>query len=476
MLNKFRNFSTSKLAGVFVFIIAIPFVFWGMGGVFSSGNTNNIAKINNYSISTKDFIDYINEERITNEYIQENINNNVLEELLTELISSTLVDLEIKNLNISISEKNLAAMIKTSKNFHDEKKKFSRIKYEKFLLENNLTAVSFENKFKNNVLKKELFKYISGGIKVPYFMTNNAFKNENKLITLSYVNLENFYKKKENFSNIEIENYISENEEKLKKEFIDFKYVKITPENLVDESEYTDNFFSKIDDIENQLLNGFNIEQIANNFNLKLNDINNFTDNDDNKDLILKEIYNKRNENKIQMIEKNEYFLLYEINNLLRILPKKTDMRLIETVKNELFKKNKNIFSSDLLYKIQNKNFSNSDFNELVKNDEFIKLAYLENVNDDRLFTNDSMKLIYSLPKNSFLLVTDETKNIYLARIDETYEKDILKDKKDFSFYSDKANNIIKDNLYTSYNYLMNNKYKINVNQKTIGRVKNYFQ
>ena len=154
----------------------------------------------------------------------------------------------------------------------------------------------------------------------------------------------------------------------------------------------------------------------------------------------------------------------------------KHGMKAIETVNNELFKKNKNIFSSDLLYKIQNKNFSNSDFNELVKNDKFIKLAYLENVNDDRLFTNNSMKLIYSLPKNSFLLVTDETKNIYLARIDETYEKDILKDKKDFSFYSDKANNIIKDNLYTSYNYLMNNKYKINVNQKTIDRVKNYFQ
>ena len=307
-------------------------------------------------------------------------------------------------------------------------------------------------------------------------MTNNAFKNENKLITLSYVNLDNFYKKKENFSNIEIENYISENEEKLKKEFIDFKYVKITPENLVDESEYTDNFFSKIDDIENQLLNGFNIEQIANNFNLKLNDINNFTDNDDNKDLILKEIYNKRNENKIQMIEKNEYFLLYEINNLLRILPKKTDMRLIETVKNELFKKNKNIFSSDLLYKIQNKNFSNNDFNELVNNDEFIKLAYLENVNDNQLFTSDSMKLIYSLPKSSFLLVADETKNIYLAKIDEIYEKDILKGKKEFLSYKNKANNIVKDNLYSSYNYLINNKYKININQRTLDRVKNYFQ
>ena len=476
MLSKLRNFSRSKLAAVFVFIIAIPFVFWGMGGVFSSGNTNSIAKINNYNVSTKDFIEFINESQINNEYIQKNINNNILEEILTELLSSRLVDLEVKNLNILISEKNLAAMLKTGKNFQDEQKKFSRIKYEKFLLENNLTAVSFENKFKNNFLKKELFKYISGGIKAPYFMTNNAFKNENKLITLSYVNLDNFYKKKENFTNIEIEKYISENEEKLKKEFIDFKYVKITPQNLVEETEYTNNFFSKIDDIENQLLNGLNIEQIAKNFNLKLNYIDNFTDNDDNKDLILKEIYNKRNEDKIQIIEKNEYFLLYEINNLLKNLPKKTDLKFIETVRNELFKKNKNVFSSDLLYKIQNKSFSPSDFNELVKNDEFVKLAYLEDVNDDQLFTNDSMKLIYSLPKNSFLLITDETKNIYLARIDEAYEKDILKGKKDFSFYSDKANNIIKDNLYSSYNYLMNNKYKINVNQKTLDRVKNYFQ
>ena len=45
MLNKLRNFSKGKLAGVLVGIIIIPFVFWGMGSVFSGGNTNSIAKI-----------------------------------------------------------------------------------------------------------------------------------------------------------------------------------------------------------------------------------------------------------------------------------------------------------------------------------------------------------------------------------------------------------------------------------------------
>ena len=47
MLGKLRNFSKSKFAGLLIAIIIIPFVFWGMGNVFSGGNTNSVAKINN---------------------------------------------------------------------------------------------------------------------------------------------------------------------------------------------------------------------------------------------------------------------------------------------------------------------------------------------------------------------------------------------------------------------------------------------
>ena len=60
MLNKLRNFSKSRLSSVLVFIIIIPFVMWGMGGVFNSGNTNILAKINNENVSTEELIDYIN--------------------------------------------------------------------------------------------------------------------------------------------------------------------------------------------------------------------------------------------------------------------------------------------------------------------------------------------------------------------------------------------------------------------------------
>ena len=62
MLNNIRSFSKTIFAKILLVIIIIPFVFWGMGGLFSSGNSNNIAKVNNENITTKDFIDYIQED------------------------------------------------------------------------------------------------------------------------------------------------------------------------------------------------------------------------------------------------------------------------------------------------------------------------------------------------------------------------------------------------------------------------------
>ena len=78
MIGSFRNFAKTKFAGLLVFIMIIPFVFWGMGSMFSSGNTNTIAKINNTNISTQEFIDYINSSNIPQESIRENLDNNII--------------------------------------------------------------------------------------------------------------------------------------------------------------------------------------------------------------------------------------------------------------------------------------------------------------------------------------------------------------------------------------------------------------
>ena len=133
MLNSFRNFSKSFWAKILLVIIIIPFVFWGMGSVFRGGGSNTVAKINNYNISTKNFMDHINSLNLNHEAIRKNINNSIIEQLLSDLINKTILSKESKDLNIVISDKALSEIIKKDKNFIDKNNQFSRTKYEKFL-------------------------------------------------------------------------------------------------------------------------------------------------------------------------------------------------------------------------------------------------------------------------------------------------------------------------------------------------------
>jgi len=106
MINPFRNFTNKKLTGLLlIIVIIIAFGFGGFGGGFNIGNQNNIAKINNTNISTQDFMDYLNNSGLSQEVIKENVDKNILEELLSSLVSTTLLDLEIQDLNLEISEK-----------------------------------------------------------------------------------------------------------------------------------------------------------------------------------------------------------------------------------------------------------------------------------------------------------------------------------------------------------------------------------
>ena len=73
-----------------IFVIIIAFGFGGFGGGFSTGNQNNIAKINNTNISTQDFMDYLNQSGLHQQVIRENLDKNIIEELLSGFSFTTL--------------------------------------------------------------------------------------------------------------------------------------------------------------------------------------------------------------------------------------------------------------------------------------------------------------------------------------------------------------------------------------------------
>ena len=470
MIGSFRNFAKTKLAGLLVFIMIIPFVFWGMGSMFSTGNTNNIAKINDTNISTEDFITYINNSNIPNQTIRENISKNIIEDMLSALVSTTLLDLEIKDFNILVTENTLLNKIKTNKNFLDENGKFKRIKYEKFLLEKNQSAPVFEAKLKSRELQKNLFDYVGAGTVSPKFLTKKLFEEENKKLEINFFNLKDFYKKKNKISDLEIKDFLNENEEQLKVTYLDFEYAIINPQNLVGVNEFNQLFFDKIDEIEIDISNNKDLKSITNKYNIKPISVKNFRYSENNNE-IERKIFELKNI-KFDIFENEDDYILYKIDNSEDRAPDMNDIELRAEVLELIYQKNKYDYNLELLKKIDAKNFNSKEFSEMGNGK--IENLTLSSIKDNKKFEINSVELLYSLPVNSFTLINDEEKNIYIANIKSVINQKL--DDLNYKEYENKQNSNNRNSILKSYDLLLNKKYDVVLNNKTIERVKNFFK
>ena len=422
MISSFRNFAKTKFAGLLVFLMIIPFVFWGMGSMFSSGNTNNIAKINKTNISTQEFIDYLNTSNISQQIIKENLDNNIIQELLSGLISTTLLELEIKDFKILLSENTLLKRIKENKNFINENGVFQRTKYEKFLIENNITAATFELRLKERELQKHLFDFIGAGTISPKFLISRNYEEENRKLELDFINLDKYYLNEDEIKNKDLVDFIEEHKDQLKIEYLDFKYSIINPENLIGVNEFNQAFFDKIDKIESDISNGVEYETLENDFSLKTIVVNNFR-NSEKSNQIEKKIYEARNNN-IDIFESGDDFIIYSIENITERKPDINDAQTKKEIIKLVSQKNKFDYNKQLLEQIRDKKFNNNDFLKLGNNN--IKTITLNSIKDNKTFDIKSVEMLYSLPINTFTLINDENDKIYLTKV-KNFKKNIYR-------------------------------------------------
>ena len=469
MIGSFRNFSKSKFAGVLVFIMIIPFVFWGMGGMFSSGNTNNIAKINDTNISTEDFLSHVNTLEISPDYIRKNLDKNVIEELLSTLITSEILNLEVKSFNIALSENSLLKKIKSNKRFLDENGIFQRVKYEKFLLENNIAAPVYETRLRDSVTQKNLFDYIGSGTITPKFLAKKFYQEQNRKIELEFINLNNFYLQKDQITQSDVDQFLRQNEDTLKVDYIDFSYAKINPKNLVGVDEYNQAFFDSIDQIEIDISNEVDFTDIVQKFNIKSTNVSNFKFSE-NANEIEKKIFDLR-QNSFDIIETENEYILYKVDQIDQRSPDTKDVETKNEILELIFQQKRFDYNKDLLSKIRNNNFSDIEFSKMSK--ENFETITLNSIKDVEKFDSNSVKLLYSLPEKSFALVY-ENDNIYLAKIRKFINVQFNSNNYKDIIYEQKIET--KQRLLKSYDVLLNDKYKVTLNKKTIQRVKNYFQ
>ena len=471
MIGSFRNFAKTKFAGILVFIMIIPFVFWGMGSMFSSGNTNSIVKINESNVSTEEFIDYLNNSGIPQKTIRENLNNNIIEELLSGLVSTKILDLEIREYDLIISKETLLKMIKKNKNFIDDQGNFQRLKYEKFLLENNQSAPQFELRLKNRELQKNLFSFVGAGTVSPKFLVKKLYEEENKKLEIDFINLDKFYKKKSDFTDNDLKKFLEENKENLKVDYLDFEYSIINPKNLIGVDEFNQSFFDKIDQIEIDISNEVPFNSIVSNLNLKSTKVKDFLFSSD-KNEVEKKIFELKGTD-FDIFELGDDYVLYKIQKNESREPDITNNQTKEEILDLIFQKNKFDYNTNLIEKIKNNEFNDNEFIQMGQQN--IKTAKLNSIRDNKKFDINAVKILYSLPINSFTLINDEKENIYLAKVKD-YQVELIDNNDEIIDYTNKQNSNLKNNMLKSYDLYLNSRYNVTLNQKTIERVKNFFQ
>ncbi len=317
-----------------------------------------------------------------------------------------------------------------------------------------------------------MFDYIGAGTIAPKFMVERLYEEENKKLEIEYINLENSYKQEKDISEKDLKNFIKENKDQIKIEYADFKYAILNPQNLLGIDDFNQAFFDKIDQIEIDISNDVQFENIVSKFNISSIKVTNFKFSSEKKD-IEKKIFELKN-TKIDIFEYGDDYIIYNIDNIEERTPDLKDIQTKKEIKELVKQKSKFEYNQKLLNKIRNQEFNENDFLNIGMDQ--IKKEKINSIKDNKKFEINAVKLMYSLPINSYTLINDDKNNIYLAKIVNFINENFDGTNKNFNEYLTKEKSNNRNIMLQSYDKFLSNKYNIEINQKTIERVKNFFQ
>ena len=476
MLNSIKKYSKTFFFKVLVGIIILPFLFWGMGDVFSGGSQNVVAKIDSEKVSTRDFVNYLNVLNLNEQERKDLPKTDLIDQILSDYIGKKVLLLELDDLNVTLGDKSLKEIIINDKTFFKDNK-FSRTEYEKFLITNSLSAPLFETNMAEQEKKRQLLSYLSGGIEIPNFLVQYEFNTENQTKKIEFINLKKFYDKP--ISSKKIQEIYNRNKEFYTETFKDFEYAELKPLNIIGENDYNENFFNKINEIENKILDGVEFDQIAKSYNLstKVTGLINKENKSKIDKKLVQALLKLKDENIVEFVNLEKKYYMVQLTKVSEIQKDKDDKKVIESIKTQINIENKINENRKLAKDITNKKFTRSQMDIFAKdNDLKIESITLTKLKGNEIFSPGVIKRIFETDDKSINLITDNMlKDNFIIYSKETKLPKIKKQSQDYDSFKLKAKFRLANNIYNIYDLSLNRKYNVEINNKTLNRIKNSF-
>ncbi len=483
MLTSIGKLSKSFILKIFVGIIILPFVFWGMGDVFRGGNQNVIASVDSEKISTKEFVDYLRRLNLNEKQIKDLPKTDLVEKILSEYIGKKVMALEIKELGISINDNSLRKIIKNDKSFFKDEK-FSRTEYEKFLLKSQVSAPMFEANIVEQEKRRQFLSSLSGGIVIPEILVKKEYRKENQIKTIQYIDLEQYHSKNRPTEKSKRELY-DRNKNIFFTEFKSISFAEITPEKISGKKDYDETFFNQLDIIENNVLDGQSFNEAAQNSNLTVVSIkkvnSNKEDQSKNKvdiqDDLFEKIYNLKRIKSPEVINLNDKYYLVEVSSIDKKNKPFEDTEVQQALNAQLNFKKKIENNTSIIKDISMGALDKEKFIQFASTNKLeIKNYKIKGLKQNEIFSEGVIKRIFLTKDNEIDLITNNTlTKSFLVLVITTDYKDLNKNSNEYEQYEAKARLNLINKIYQSHDNNLNEKYKVEFNQRTIERVKNSF-
>ena len=465
-----KSLTKKILISIITGLIIIVFGAWGMGALFSTGNRNIVAEIENKKIYIKD---YMNEARsYVNQNRKSELNDRDHGIILNNLISEKIYEKFLEDLNLVINDQALANYIKNEQKFKNDNGVFSRTKYEKYILTNNINISSLENYYKKELIKKITVEVFINGITDTDYHIKKYEDDFLKQVNVKYfkINTQN------NFTDKQINEYFLKNKSKYSLgEMRSGEYIKLSFDNL-GYKDQNDQYYKTIDNIENDIINNLNYQVLIDKYKLKafkiekinqkgLNNNREFS----NEKKFSKSLFSLNKNFSTEIIEINNEKYLIKLNNIFL----SDDVLFNDKIKKEIiselnFIKNVNL-SKEISHSKKNSFEEIANQNNLIINNFFFK-----NVLDNKgLFTEANMNKIFSSNKDDTLILQNQGQ-VFAIKISE-----ISRSKRKIKNFKKVISNQVKQEFQSLIlrdldQYLLR-KYSINLNEKVINQIKKSF-
>ena len=172
----------------------------------------------------------------------------------------------------------------------------------------------------------------------------------------------------------------------------------------------------------------------------------------------------------------NKYFLA-EIKSTGKNNKSMNDPDVLKTINAQINFQNKIKNNAAIIKDISMGGFDKKKL-EIFANDNNLELKEykISNLKQNEIFTEGIIKRIFLTKDGEVDLITDSTltKNFLILVVKTEYKK-IQKNSNEFEQYEAKARLDLVNQIYRTFDENLNQKYKVELNKKTIDRVKNSF-